>query len=404
MMRKTLTVTLTLLATNARANVLGMFPAGTGCKSAAMETAGDCAEPQTLAYNPALLSSLKPGFYGEVGVGRLEYGYEHPSFDPVHVNVVSPLASGGWKSSFAGDRGSYGFAVIPASLADLKIRGLPRRVSGNVTSLNVHATRKLAHLPIGASYTLGDSGFDAGATLLYTYDHRTLSGATVENPDSELVNMTSSGSFFRPIAGLSWHKDEWAAGASYMAPLRKNFKGTTKIATESDPFPTEQVEYDPSVLMTNVSSQVDSWRFSLNVNHLFASPGKTIQRDGLNRKTSRADLKDVNHYGVRSSYKTERFGEYSLAMAWLDSYWGDGYFYKDSDGITHHEIGHIFGQFNALPLKNQSITWRQNLNEWMTHVALYRSSGSVTTGPGADNPGFYQMEFISLTCGLSKQI
>jgi hypothetical protein len=40
----------------------------------------------------------------------------------------------------------------------------------------------------------------------------------------------------------------------------------------------------------------------------------------------------------------------------------------------------------------------------MTHVALYRSSGSVTTGPGADNPGFYQMEFISLTCGLSKQI
>jgi hypothetical protein len=388
----------------ARANVLGLFPAGPGCKSAAMETAGDCGEAQTLAYNPAMMSSVAPGFAGEIGIARLQYGYEHPNFDPVHVNLISPMFSEGWKGTVLQDRLSWGFAVIPSSLADLDIKGLPRRVSGTVTSLNVRATRKQFHLPVGGSYYFPDAGVSVGAALLYTYDSRSLKGATVTNPGTPLVDMKASGHFFRPIIGTSWLLSEHQVNASYMFPLTKRFSGTTKIASEPEPFKTEQVDYDPAVLLTNARLKFSDVTLSANVNHLFGGAGKSIQRDGLNRKTKRADIKDANHLGVRIAYSITDIGEFSAAGAWLDSYWGDGYYYTDSDGNPQHEIGQLFGQFNAIPVRNQSITWRRPFGDWQTHASIFRSAGSTTVGPRGDNPGYYQLEFITLTCGIRHSL
>jgi hypothetical protein len=369
-----------------------------------METAGDCGEAQTLAYNPAIMSGITPGFAGEVGIARLQYGYEHPSFDPVHVNVVSPMFSEGWKGTLMDSRLSWGFAVIPSSLADLDIRGLPRRVSGNVTSLNVRATRKQFHLPVGGSYFFPDAGVSVGASLLYTYDSRSLKGATVTNPGTPLVDMKASGNYFRPIIGTGWTSTNHQVAASYMFPLIKRFSGTTKIASEPAPFKTEQVDYDPAVLLTNARINLAELTVSGNVNHLFGGAGKSIQRDGLNRKTKRADLKDSNHLGARVGYSLSALGEFSVAGAWLDSYWGDGYYVTDGDGLPQHEIGQLFAQFNAIPVRNQSLTWRRAWGQWQTNAAIFRSAGTTTVGPRGDNPGYYQIEFISLTCGVRRNL
>jgi hypothetical protein len=389
----------------ATANVLGLFPAGPGCKSAAMETAGDCGEAQTLAYNPATMSSVSPGFAGELGIARLQYSYEHPSFDPVHINLMSPMFSEGWKGSLLDDRISWGFAVIPGSLADLKIKGLPRRVIGNVTPLNVRATRKQFHLPVGGSYQIPDTNLSLGASLLYTYDSRTLKGSTITNPNAPLVDMKAHGHFFRPLIGSSWRLgDDHQANASYMFPLTKKFAGTTKIAREPAPFDTEQVDYDPAVLMLNGRVRFADLTLSTNINHVFGGAGKNIQRDGLNRRTQRADLKDANHLGVRVASDSTRFGEFTAAAAWVDSYWGDGAYYTDEDGRAQHEIGQLFGQFNAIPVRNQSLTWRRHFGDWQTHAALFRSAGTTTVGPRGDNPGYYQIEFVSVTCGVRRNL
>ena len=386
------------------ANVLGLFPAGPGCKSAAMETAGDCDEPQTLLYNPANMSVIEPGFAGEIGIARMQYSYEHPNFDPVHVNVISPMFSEGWMGRFADGHGAWGFMVMPSSLADLDINGMPRRVSGTLESLKVKASRKQFHLAVGGSYNLPETRLNLGLSLIYTYDNRSLKGSQVTNPDTKLVNMKSSGNFFRPVVGTAWTSDTASTGVGYMFPLTKHFKGKTKLATEAESFNTEQVDYDPAMLLTSARVKVQDATLSANVNRVFGSKGRGIHRDGLNRNTKTADLKDANHVGVRGAYKIIGYCELSIAAAYLDSYWGDGYYYTDQDGIPHHEIGHIFGQFNAIPVRNQAVSWRQAVGDWRTVTTLYRSAGATTVGPGGDNPGYYQIEFVSLTLGVQKTL
>lgn len=387
----------------ANANVLGLFPAGAGCKSAAMETAIDCSEAQTLLYNPAVMNAAPKGFAGEVGLARVQYSYEHPSFDPVFVNLYTPMFSEGWKGTFADEKASWGFAVMPSSMATLDINGIPRRVNGNPESLNIKASKRQFHLPLGGSYRFDDLGLSAGLSVIYTYDERSLKGSTVTNPNSRLVNLKGSGHFFRPLLGLSWHQDVLSSGVSYMFPLTKKFKGKTQLADEPD-FNTEQVDYDPGVLMTAIRGTVAGFDLSINLNHVFGTRGASIQRDGLNRKTERADFKDAKHLGARLAYQSADYGDISLGLAYLESYWGAGYYYKDEEGFAHHEIGHVFGQFNAIPVHNQSVTWRKSFDDWQTHAAIFRSAGSTTVGNGADNPGYYQIEFVSLTCGVRRTL
>ena len=396
---------LTLLASQvSRANVLGLFPAGTGCKSAAMETSLDCSEPQTLFYNPAVMSSLPNGFAAELGAAHLAYSYEHPDFDPVRVDLNTPMFSEGWKGAFLEDRAAWGFAVMPGSMAELDIKGLPRRVSGSAESLRVNATRKMFHVPIGGSYTLPEYSLSLGASVIYTYDHRTLKGTGISDPSTRLVDLKAQGHFFRPVIGATWRSLGTDFGSGYMFPLTKKFTGKTKLASEPDSFKTELVDYDPGVAMLSVRREISGVTLSGNANRLFAAKGQTIPRDGVNRKTTQADFKDTNHYGVRAAYKTESYGEFSLGVAYLDSYWGAGYYYKDADGFAHHELGHLFGTFNAIPVRNQALTWRQSFASWQTHFGIFRSAGATTVAPGGDNPGYYQIEFVSLTCGIRRII
>lgn len=387
---------------DAQANVYGLFPAGSACKSAAIESAIDCTEPQTLLYNPAALTLSRPGFAAEVGLARLSYSYEHPDFDPVRLNLMTPMFSEGWKGSFADGKGSWGFAVMPGSMAELDIDGLPRRVMGNPESLNVNAKRRTFHMPVGFSYAPSQWISSMGASLVYTYDERSLKGSPVATPNTRLVDLNAKGHFFRPIIGITADTEIIQIGTSYIFPVTKKFSGKTKIASEPSEFNTELVDYDPGVLLLGARQTVGAFSLSENINYLFGSKGKTIARDGLNRKATRADLKDARHLGLRLGYTDAHYGRLSLGVSYLDSYMGDGYYYKDSKGFTHHEIGQVFGQFNAVPVRNQSLTWQYLWGTWDTHLALFRSAGSTTVGSLGDNPGFYQLEFLSFTCGIKR--
>jgi len=389
-------------STATQANVYGLFPAGSACKSAAVESSIDCVEPQTLLYNPAVLSLARPGFAAEVGLARLSYSYEHPDFDTVRLDLVTPMFSEGWKGSFAADKGSWGFVVMPGSMADLDIDGLPRRVMGNPESLNINAKRRTFHMPLGVSYSLGEFISSVGASVVYTYDERSLKGSPVATPETTLVDLKARGHFFRSIVGITADTDVTQIGTSYIFPVTKKFSGKTKIASEPSEFNTELVDYDPGVLLLGARQTMGQFSLSQNINYLFGSKGKTLARDGLNRKANRADLKDARHMGLRMGYKDEKYGQLSLGLAYLDSYMGDGYYYKDSQGFTHHEIGQVFGQFNAVPVRNQSLTWQYLWGTWDTHLALFRSAGSTTVGSLGDNPGFYQLEFFSITCGIKR--
>ena len=290
-----------IVSTTASANVLSLFPIGSDAKSAAIESAVDSREPQSLLYNPAALALSKSGIQGEFGVGRLLYSYEHPSFDAVRVSVFSPMVSAGWRNDDSESNFHWGIAIAPTAITQLKIKGLPRRVNGKQESLNIVTSRKQFHLPIGAAYSLqGDPRKSIGISLITTYDQRTLKADSLID-GAQLLDLAAKGIFYRPEMGLFYGIDALDVGISYMAPVTKRFKGTTSIGAES--FDTEQVDYDPAVLTTGVRTSLDSWTASLNVNRIFGARGESIIRDGTNRKTTSADVHDVNQFGARRAYQ-----------------------------------------------------------------------------------------------------
>jgi hypothetical protein len=364
-----------------------------------MESALNCTDGATLLYNPG---AVKPGFAAEVGVARLEYSYEHQDFDPVVVSLWTPVASASWVDRLINDQLSIGFSIMPSSAADLKLKGLPRRIEGSQQSMNIKASKHQLHLALGGSFSIPSSGATIGLTLLYTYDQRTLTGDPISDPGARLVDLKAHGHFFRPLTGFVWTNGTYSVGSSYMFPLVKKFSGKTKLAIEPEPFHTAQVDYDPSVWMNSVAVSIDGVSLSINANRIFAKAGRSIHRDGLNLRTQQTDLRDVNHVGARVSIDTGTYGSWALGVAHLDSYWGSGYFFKDEDGIPQHQIGHVFGQFNAIPVRNQALYWSNSFGAWHMETAIFRSAGTTTVGPGGDNPGYYQLEFVSLTSGIKR--
>lgn len=391
-----------IVSTTSNANVLSLFPIGSDAKSAAIESAVDSREPQSLLYNPAALALSKPGIQGEFGVGRLLYSYEHPSFDAVRVSVFSPMVSAGWRNDDSESNFHWGLAIAPTAMTQLKIKGLPRRVNGKQESLNIVTSRKQFHIPIGAAYSLqGDPRKSIGISLITTYDQRTLKADSLID-GAQLLDLSAKGIFYRPEIGFFYGFDALDIGMSYMAPVTKQFKGTTSIGAES--FDTEQVDYDPAVLTTGVRTSIDSWTASFNVNRIFGARGETIIRDGTNRKTTSADVHDVNQFGARFAYQCDGANTISAAYAYLPTIWGAGTFWVDADGFTHHELGHLFGTFNAMPVRNQSLAWRYHSQSWDFNSSIFRSAGTQTIDLTGDNPGHYQIEFVSLTTGISRAL
>lgn len=392
-----LTLATLVFAEHSQANVLSLFPVGTDAKSAAMESAIDSRDPQGLLYNPAAMALGHAGFQGEVGVGRLLYSYEHPTYDPVRVSLFAPVVSAGWHGESQNKSLHWGVAVAPVAMNNLKINGLPRRVSGKVESLDVNTTRKQFHLPIGAAYSLnGDPRTTIGASLITTYEERKLQADSLVD-GAHLVELSTRATLFRPEIGAVYGAGPVDVGVSYMNSATKKFDVTSALGVN------EAVEYDPAVLATGVRGTYEQWNASLNVNRIFGAKGANLIRDGINNKvTEGADVRDVNHIGGRIGYKLDDTDSFSAAYAYLPSIWGAGSYNVDKDSFSHLELGHIFGTFNAMPVHNQAVTWRHRGNSVDYNTGLFRTAGTQTVDVTGDNPGHYQLEFVAITTGISS--
>jgi len=369
-----------------------------------MEGALVSEEPQTLFYNPAQLTTTRSGLQAELGLAKFSYSYEHPQFDPVHIAVVSPVASVGWKTSMVDAPLHYGIALFPTASTGLKINGLPRRVDGELESLNVNTRRNQAHLGLGLAWDLlqhpDDFRTTLGVALITTYDQRQLAAASVVD-GLEYIDMESRGVFFRPELGFVQSFLNFKIGLSYMAGLKKPYRGKTTLITDSGQSRnTEQVDYDPSVLATSIGWKWDQLTLLLNVNRLGGQNGQSAIRDGINRKAITADVRDVNHLGAKVTWQFKESDQLSLAYAYLPTTWGAGSYSKNEEGFSQHELGNAFGNFNAITVRNQALSWRHSVEGYTLHSVLLRSAGSQSVDTGGDNPGFYQIEVISIATSL----
>jgi hypothetical protein len=404
-------------STQAFASMYGLFPMGHEAKSAAMESALGSSEPQAMLYNPATLYANGGGISGELGFAKLLYRYEHPSYDPVKLNIVTPVASAGWASRKDLDQSFvWGLALDPSASSTLSIDGLPKRANGKLEPLNVKTTRKQFHLPIGLAWSPAELSHDLaiGASIIFTYDERKLA-ATGVSDQVELIDITGRGQYVRPNVGFTYalipdndasqkQQSELDVGASFTPALTKKFRGDTKLAVEKDPFDTETVDYDPATLMFAARWHFGSFNTLLSVNRIYAARGASIIRDGINRKTDNADVRDVNHYGIKSAYQIDEHQAFSAAYAYLPSIWGAGYYSVSKDGFSSHELGHLFGNFEAMPLHSEAIHYDRTIDGTQYSGVLTRTHGTHTIDTTGDNPGYYQLELITLSLGLSRFI
>jgi hypothetical protein len=397
-----------LLSHDASANVLGPFPIGVDSKAMAMDSALSQGDIGSLIYNPSFVMTAPSGPSAEFGLGRLSYSYEHPEFDPVRLSLFAPIVSAAWVTS-SESAIRFGLGIAPTSFSDLEINGLPRRISGTPESLDVKTRRRQIHVPLSLAYqtSLLPVPHSFGFSLLTTHDERRLA-ATSYSDGVKLVDMNARGTFFRPVIGLQAAHHGGSLGLSYISALTKKFQGVTQLASEpTTPLSQEQVDYEPAVLLTSYRQKIDQFSFTANVNRVFGAGGRKVIRDGVNRKALEADVRDANQLGMQASWFASEETTWSFAYAYLPTIWGAGSYSVDSDGFTHHELGHVFGQFQAIPVRNMSIAVRsypQNCDcPFAWNTVLFRSAGTQTIDVTGDNPGHYEFEFVSISTGLSAR-
>jgi hypothetical protein len=208
----------------------------------------------SLLFNPSTLQSrqndllLEPSF----GYVSLSATYEHPNFDPVRLNMRTPIASFGGATPL--DKAStvlFGFGLFPSSYQDFEINGLPKRVEGKTESVFVKNRLRNIMVPLGISYTeqlsssisamsqttlshtsisrtpqkpplvlVGSSKpryWSVGATWLLTYDERKLFARSISD-GTELVDMNSRWTGSRWVLGASLKDQDYQLGVSWMPP------------------------------------------------------------------------------------------------------------------------------------------------------------------------------------------
>ena len=322
------------------------------------------------------------------------------------ISLFAPVVSAGWRSEDADHHFAFGFAVAPTAMTQLKVKGLPRRIQdGKPESLDVSTTRNQFHLPIGGSYSFnGDPRTSVGLSLIASYDERKLKADSLAD-GSHLIDMGAKGTFFRPEVGGVLGCGVLDIGLSYMGAVTKHFKGKTTLSSRgTDSFDTELVDYDPAVLATGVRATYEDWTMSVNVNRIYGAAGGGILRDGINPKITAADVRDVNQFGGRIGYKLDQTHSFSAAYAYLPTIWGAGLYSVDKDGFASHELGALFGTFNAISVRNQSLNWRYHSESVDYNSGIFRTAGKQAIDGNGDNPGYYQLEFVTLTTGISKTL
>lgn len=406
----------------------------------------------SLLFNPSTLQSrqndllLEPSF----GYVSLSATYEHPNFDPVRLNMRTPIASFGGATPL--DKASnvmFGFGLFPSSYQDFEINGLPKRVDGKTESVFVKNRLRNIMVPLGISYTqqlsssvstlsqssisrapqktplvlVGSSKpryWSVGATWLLTYDERKLFARSISD-GTELVDMNSRWTGSRWVLGASLKDQNYQLGVSWMPPIRKSFKGVTYVAGYTEPRDTDQVELSPgrlgaSTFVPVLNAADAEVSVQLDANRVFGSiASKSF--DGISRKATGTETRDVTQWGASIFVNWATHDSFSLSAGHEPAWIRDGRYVVDANGSIDHKLGATFGQTTGMDLRTVGLSWthRQGPSAALTSenrlnsilskdldwtVGIQNTRGKHTIDSLGDNPGFFSLDVWLVSCDL----
>lgn len=382
------------------AHAVTLFPAGTESKAAGMESALHAEGAPAALYNPANLRADdghgEP--YVEMGMINVDYSYEHPDFDPVHVVVTSPTATIGYVKAVS-DRVTVGGVIFPSSAGKTAIPGLPRKVGSSVLAVELEAEDDVTDFGLGASVAVRD-GVSLGVGLTRTHEEHKLKAAL---PDSvnPLIESSYKNDFNRPTAGVTWRAAFADAAFAYRPKLEKRYRGSAKSSVDEDASAPKTRGFEPETAALGVEGRAGAASLSAEAQRQRWSAGQAVFKTGIEQELPDADLHDVTPWSVTAAFAppSAAVQSVSLAYAHLPTPWGDG---RDTGDLKEHVYGVDFGQMNGVTLNVVSLGATAKVFGAELSLAAYRARGErEVTGTG-DNVGFYVLDVTSVSASARK--
>lgn len=377
-----------------------LFPGGSETKAAGVASSLACAGASCLSYNPGNLSAVGVAPYLEVGYAEVRQSYEHPNFDPVKVQVNTPIASLGVLHRLTRLPLTYGFYLLPLSYGKQKINGLPRRIAGSFESLDVRNESNMYDLVLGAAYELNEVA-TIGVSVVRRSEQRKIF-ATRVGDETPLIRYDGHNVFYLPMLGTNITPYPWLKiGLSYRAARRKSYKGRQKAATDDKITTPRNINYDPAIVYNSVDIKpYDKLTVRLTNNRYLFARGSGKVREGLTTQVQKADLKDIDERSVALIYRARPSLDLSLAYGSSPSPWGAGHY---SDVAEDYVIGTDFGAVNNVSRRVYAVGARYELSpKFILSASYFDSYGSREIGPKGDKPGFYKSSSQVLSISLSN--
>ncbi len=377
-----------------------LFPVGANSKMVGVESAVMADGASAVALNPAALSrgsgdGAHP--YAEVGFGAISASYEHPDFDPVVVDVRTPLMSVGHTQKFRQQGLAVGLLFYPVKRGEVGVPGLPRSVAGQMRPLAIKSAEDKARAGLGFGYQL-TSRVHIGLGLLHTFEQRSMTVSLVGS-DRALVEFDGKRNGGRMVAGVLAELPMLDVGLSYTTGGVNRYQGQQRGVTDTGYVKPTVTGYDPAALRVGLAARLPARiQASAHANHRFWSPARTALYDGLTSQNAGADVHDTTDWSAALGWRMGLRDEAVLSYAQLPSPWGEG------SGGEAPVLGVDFGMLDATDRQSVGLGWRHQENTFQVTCAVQNWRGSREVGRSGANTGFYQSQATLFVTGLDIQL
>jgi hypothetical protein len=377
-----------------------VFSPGLEAKRAGIDSVSAVKSAPAAFFNPAQLISTDPSAKGyapyvEVGMVQAQYSYEHRDFDPVKVEVQSPMITLGGTYTSQNRRWAAGAAFFPAKRGGIEIAGMPRRVGTETMALAVDSKESAYRLAYGAAFQ-SSTRTSMGLSLVHGFERKQVSASLI-GAVAPLVQQELADNSTRVVAGLT---QMIASGSdlslAYSSAITKKYVGAEKLATSPTALPAATVAYDPATIGVGINlSVLPKLSAQLSANYRLWSNGRELIREGIASTADAAELENIVESGMSLSYQALSRWAVIGSMARLPSPWGEGRFANEAGQSV---VGPGFGQTNLVDRRVIGLGLSGKVSDSQSiDLSFSNSSGSREIRDGGANPGFYQANISTMS-------
>lgn len=376
-----------------------VFPVGAESKMAGLESAVMVQGAPAVALNPAAINvrdTVGSRPYAEIGYGAIAASYEHPDFDPVVVNVMTPLASLGHTHGFSNENLAVGLLVYPVKSGEVAVPGLPRDLAGEMRAVEVSSGETKIRAGLGFSH-VAHSQLRWGAGLIHTMEQR-LASASKLGSQATLVELDAQQNNTRLTAGILADWGQATVGFSFLSGGVNTYEGKQRGFADDGYVNPKLTTYDPATTRLGVAWTEGVWNVLGHVNHRHWTPARTLLKDGLTSEVAGADVHDTAELGLTLGYAFSPRDHFTAGVAYLPTQWGDG-----SSG-ERPVMGVDFGMLDGTDRRSAALGWRRSGETFNVSCALQNLRGQREVSGGGAHVGYYQTQMTLFVSGLDFQL